>query len=472
MLILVFLTTDFTDNKTAIRTYYYVYLDGEVIGKIESDQEFLKYIDDKQKSIKEQYSVSNVNVPVNLMIEKVMTYQDKVDKISDVYNIIEEKSSFTIEGYQINISGLEDSNTVYVTDMSIFDEAIENVMKTFIGTDVYNNYKNGTQKEIEVTGTYIKDVYVENNITTKKMNIPVREKIYTSVEDLTNYLLYGKEGYSKKYVSAIGDTIDKIAFENKISIEEFIMSNPSFRSSSYLLYPGQELTIGVLDPQIQISVEQEIVDDSTIQYNIVESVDETKLVGDDTIVQEGENGIIRVHQYEKVTNGISVNVETQDKQLIKPAVDKIIIKGGKKVSGVGSLEDWAWPTISGWRISSKFSYRINPVTFKREVHNAIDIAGVGYGSEVYAANNGVIDTISYNDISGNYIFINHNNGYYTQYNHLSKIANIQKGQAVEKGQGIGYVGDSGQTTGPHLHFGVWIGRPWSGTAIDPLTLYK
>ncbi|MDD4831991.1 MAG: M23 family metallopeptidase, partial [Bacilli bacterium] len=78
----------------------------------------------------------------------------------------------------------------------------------------------------------------------------------------------------------------------------------------------------------------------------------------------------------------------------------------------------------------------------------------------------------YNSGRGAYIVINHNNGFYTAYYHLSKVS-VTIGQAVTKGEEIGKIGNTGRSTGPHLHFGVGKGGPPnSNTSINPILLYR
>ena len=80
--------------------------------------------------------------------------------------------------------------------------------------------------------------------------------------------------------------------------------------------------------------------------------------------------------------------------------------------------------------------------------------------------------MSYRYQDGNYVCINHNNGYYTCYAHMARQA-VKVNETVERGQVIGYVGNSGWATGPHLHFEVWIGKPWNGgRRINPWTMYR
>lgn len=462
-------------SNDVIKTCYDVYLKGDIIGTIKSEDELLAYIDKQQEKIKQYYKVSQVNVPNDLQIQKTMQYSSEIVDVSDIYKKISESANFTIEGYQVHIVNDAGESNVYITDYDLFESAIKNVIQMYVGKDKYEKYINNEQQKIEDVGTYINNIYLNDKISIKHMNIPISEKIYSSVEELSQFLLYGTNEQQKKYITSVGDTIDSISFKNQISVEEFMISNPQFTSSNLLLYPGQEVTIGVTDPQIQVVVEQQVVEDQTYQYKTIETVDENRVIGTQEIVQKGENGILRVASNEKYINGANSYVEPISKEVLKPSVDKIVIIGGKKVSGVGSLTDWAWPTDSGWTITSGFIYRINPISYERELHGALDIAGTGYGSPVYAANNGVIVGKSSNEMSGNYIYINHNNGYATEYCHLSGYANISVGQTVEKGQIIGYIGMTGWATGPHLHFAVWknSSRPWGGGyRINPFELYK
>ena len=134
---------------------------------------------------------------------------------------------------------------------------------------------------------------------------------------------------------------------------------------------------------------------------------------------------------------------------------------------------WAWPTQPGWNISSNYGYRFDPFTGSYDFHGALDIYGPGHGSAIYAANNGTIYTKGWTRSYGNYYIINHNNGYFTLYAHMSGFVDgIEVGTNVYKGQHIGYMGMTGSATGPHLHFESWVGIPWGGGyMVNPWTLY-
>ena len=128
------------------------------------------------------------------------------------------------------------------------------------------------------------------------------------------------------------------------------------------------------------------------------------------------------------------------------------------VSGTGS---WSWPCPGCTYITSRAGNRYHPIFGEWRYHSGIDI-GAGYGSGVCAADSGMVIMASVNGGYGNCVMIDHGNGYYSLYGHLSGYA-VSNGQSVSKGQTIGYVGDTGWATGPHLHFEVRSG----GGAVDP-----
>lgn len=119
--------------------------------------------------------------------------------------------------------------------------------------------------------------------------------------------------------------------------------------------------------------------------------------------------------------------------------------------------------VQGW-ISSGYGWRRNPFTGKKEFHQAIDIVAP-WGTEVKAAARGKVIFAEWKGAYGLMVRINDGHGYYTVYGHLSHIL-VKKGQWVEKGDIIGRIGSSGRSTGPHLHFEVWL----DGKTVNPLNL--
>jgi len=119
-----------------------------------------------------------------------------------------------------------------------------------------------------------------------------------------------------------------------------------------------------------------------------------------------------------------------------------------------------WPT-SGW-LSSDFGKRISPFTGHRAMHRGIDIAARS-GTPIIAPAAGVVTYYRFNGGFGRYLKVNHGYGTVTHYGHLSK-SEVKVGQKVKRGDIIGYVGNTGLSTGPHLHYEVYV----NNVAIDPM----
>ena len=459
--------------------YYEVYLNDKSLGTIKSEKELEDYIDENGAYYKNKFDVDKVYSPKGLQVRKLTTYSGNVSSVSEIYKKISKEEPLTIKGYEFIIKKQTDeknaeaedtvtTQSIYVLDKNVFKDAVTTLIKTFVGADAYQAYIDDNQVKIETTGENIEDVYVSEDITVRETNIPVNETIYTDATELANYLLYGKDQTATEYTVQAGDTIENVAFNNKISPEELLLSNTALTSTTNLLYPGQKLKIVETNPQISVVEESYVVEDIESQYTTEERYDDNTVIGQDKVIQEGENGLERVSQKVRKVNGIINYVDPQGKTVLKEPVSRIIVKGNKYIPDVGSTTSWGWPTDSGWTLSSGYVWRTNPVTGKRELHGGLDISGTGYGSKIYATNNGRVKEASYHYSYGNHVIIDHNNGYLTLYAHMSRI-NVKVGQVVARGDVIGYVGMTGTATGPHVHYEIWKGCDYC--RINPMSMY-
>lgn len=132
--------------------------------------------------------------------------------------------------------------------------------------------------------------------------------------------------------------------------------------------------------------------------------------------------------------------------------------GGGSAVGNGSF---IWPCPSCTYITSRFGPRTHPITGAYKNHTGLDI-GAGYGAAIVAADGGTVVLAEVYGGYGNCVMIDHGNGYKTLYGHMSSIA-VSNGQSVSQGDTVGYVGSTGVSTGPHLHFEIHSG----GSRIDP-----
>lgn len=113
------------------------------------------------------------------------------------------------------------------------------------------------------------------------------------------------------------------------------------------------------------------------------------------------------------------------------------------------------------RISSSFGYRTHPVTHKKSFHAGLDLPA-NHGTPVYAPASGVVMMAQKKGAYGNFLLLTHSYGFKTAYGHLSKFA-VHSGEFVNKGDIIAYVGSTGRSTGPHLHYEIRYLTKW----VDP-----
>ncbi len=161
----------------------------------------------------------------------------------------------------------------------------------------------------------------------------------------------------------------------------------------------------------------------------------------------------------KGVNEDLAELERQEDQLLaeSQALSGVVGGSGSSGSGSGSL---GWP-VSGPVVSS-FGWRIHPILGYRKFHTGIDIA-VGYGVPIHSSAAGTVIYASWMGGYGNVIIVDHGDGLSTLYAHQSSLA-VGGGARVARGQTVGYVGSTGFSTGPHLHYEVRV----NGNPVDPM----
>lgn len=160
-----------------------------------------------------------------------------------------------------------------------------------------------------------------------------------------------------------------------------------------------------------------------------------------------------------------VDAYANDEKNIQAQIDQMK-EQLKKQNTVVAAGSYAWPCPSCYTITSNYGYRYLELYGYTRLHAGIDI-GAQYGAEVTAAAAGSVTIATFGSGYGNYVMIAHADGSATLYGHMSSLA-VKAGQTVKQGDVIGYVGSTGNSTGPHLHFEVRI----NGSAVDPMQFFK
>lgn len=489
-IIIYILGISYNHMNDEVNRLYNVYLDGEKIGTITDKEALYDLIDNKQQVIKDKYNVSNVYPPKGLEIVENYSYTNDVSDLNTIYSKIEELQDFTILGYEIKISNTSKNTefTINVLDKEVFNTAILNFVFAFIDKDDYDNYINGTQKELKEVGMNYSNLNFAEDITIKQTYVSVNDKIYEDDNELTQHLLFGFNHKEQKYKVKEGDTIESIAEDFELNPQEILIANSKYSSKDSLLTIGDNLVIAYVIPELSFSYTINEMEEEEQDFDKEVIRDNTKPSSYSEITTPGVKGLYLITREYTVTNGnISSTVEITNTDVIREKVNQVTTKGKKAVTYIWqTFEDvgsgWTWPVIDRYVITSPFGYR---ELGGGKMHRGIDISGTPWGAKIIAANDGVVTYVYDNCPNngyygnscggeyGNQVVINHGDNIYTIYAHMMNDVVVSVGQTVKRGQLIGYMANSGSSTGTHLHFGVSTGDPKSGgTFYNPRRLYQ
>ncbi len=178
--------------------------------------------------------------------------------------------------------------------------------------------------------------------------------------------------------------------------------------------------------------------------------------------KKAEEFEVLIAQSEALQEDLMQEIAVKEKELKEAKHDEYLAKLAAQGSNPPSNASWTTP-VSGYTLTSPFGMRVHPVLGYSRMHNGIDMA-CAQGTPIYATRAGKVTVASYQaGGAGNYVSINHLDGFSSIYMHMTHYV-VSPGQSVSQGQVIGYVGSTGISTGPHLHFGV----SYAGTYVNPL----
>ena len=182
--------------------------------------------------------------------------------------------------------------------------------------------------------------------------------------------------------------------------------------------------------------------------------------------QKAEEYEILMAESEVLQEELMQEIAQMEVKLEDAKYDEYLAKLALQGENPPSDASWTMP-VSG-KLTSPFGMRVHPVLGYARMHNGIDLAAA-QGTPIYATRAGKVTRTSYQaGGAGNYVSINHLDGFSSIYMHMTHYV-VSEGQSVSQGQLIGYVGSTGISTGPHLHFGI----SYAGTYVNPLAyIYK
>lgn len=261
---------------------------------------------------------------------------------------------------------------------------------------------------------------------------------------------------SKIYVVESGDTVGEVAQKNNLSVDQLLaMNSDVLTSESSMLHVGDELKVTSPEPELSILKTEEIYYeeyyDAPIQY-----VDNNEwYTTEQKTLQQPVEGFRKVIADVTYKNNSKLSTNIVYENVVAEAVPKIVERGTKVPP------TYVYP-ISGGRMSSSFGKRKAPKKGASTFHKGVDWA-VPTGTAIRASCGGVVTRAGWGSGYGYCVYIKHPDGKETRYGHCSKVL-VKAGQTVKQGEKIALSGNTGVSTGPHLHFEILVG----GSQVNPL----
>lgn len=287
---------------------------------------------------------------------------------------------------------------------------------------------------------------------------------YLDTEQLTGVEQAVEEVIKEQEVNSVyevvsGDTLSEIAIKVNIPMDELVAMNDSLESVNSTIRVGQELIITIPEPELSVDWQEEMYYEEVYDADVIYIDNDSWYTTQQVTRQEPSSGFRKVVAVVSCRNDKEIDREILKEELVMEAVPKIVERGTK-------IPPTYIRPISGGRQTSAFGKRKAPTKGASTYHKGVDWA-TPTGTKVVASCGGTVTKAGWGKGTGYIVIIAHEGGYETRYEHLSKIL-VSVGQKVSQGEKIALSGNTGVSTGPHLHFEIRI----NGTPVNPLKYLK
>ena len=283
---------------------------------------------------------------------------------------------------------------------------------------------------------------------------------YVPVYDLTDLVVAIEQVTKEKETNVIyevksGDTLSKIAGQNNMTVDQLVAINPTLTSANSMIRIGDELNIVVPEPELSVVRQEQVYYEESYEADVIYVDNDSWYTTQTKTLQEPVAGFHKVVAKVTYRNDEVIAKEEIKEEVVVEAVPKIVERGT-------IVPPTYIKPLSGGRLSSTFGRRKAPTKGASTYHKGVDWA-TPIGTSVVASSGGVVAKAGWGSGYGYVVYINHPDGRQTRYAHNSKVL-VSVGQSVSQGQKIALSGNTGISSGPHVHFEMLIG----GKQVNPL----
>ncbi len=282
------------------------------------------------------------------------------------------------------------------------------------------------------------------------------EEELTDLETAIN-LITEEQEVQQIYTIQSGDTLSEISMQFDLPMETLIAMNPDkLETANSIIHVDEELIITVPEPELSVLWTEQQYYEENYDADIIYVDNDDWYTTQQVTLQEPVQGYRKVVASITYRNEVEEGREILKEEIVVEAVPKIVERGTR-------IPPTYIKPVAGGRLTSTFGYRTSPTKGASSNHKGVDWA-LPTGTTVVASSAGTVVRAGWASGYGYVVYINHADGRQTRYAHLSKVL-VSVGQYVTQGQTIARSGNTGRSTGPHLHFEMLIG----GTHVNPLS---
>lgn len=381
----------------------------------------------------------------DLYVVDFLSYRDYEDKDQEIFDYI-----YKEELIAISVPKVEFSNgaTIFVKNISDFNAARETFIKSYVSNKSYEKLKNNKKVDpLKSYGEQEIDLKIEESIVFSEGYASI-DKIYLDETQILNFLSFGNNPEMKSYTVQEFDMIEGIAVLNRLTVNQLVSINTdTIKDKQQIIKPGTNLNVTAFNSPFNVFVTKErLVEEIVHPEEVIYQKDPTLREGLTRVEVKEAVGYRDVTYEDRYLNDESIDSKEVRSKITKPPVRGVVKVGTYVEPRIGS-GSFAWPMRNARIMCGWYCYG---------GHAAVDItsrSNRGYGP-IYASDRGYIETNSFTSSTGYYMVVNHNNGFKTYYYHLNAPGIVPRGVTVAKGDQIGYVGMTGITTAPHVHFEI------------------
>ena len=428
----------------------------EIFGTINTDEEIEENVYRLMLENSVETKESAYEVKINRFTVKLKTADEVIALLEAAKNVYDTEDTYSVNLVLDPTRELDVLTTEMVRNDEKSDdneeEEVDVLPKAGISQKFEQFYNEANEYE-EIGFTLgIKSIDFNENVEVVKTYV---DKDEISTLDAAIAEVTKEKETSKIYVVESGDTIGLVAQKNGLSVDELLeMNSSTLENENSMLHVGDELKVTSPEPELSIlkTEEKYFADyyDAEVQY--IDNDD--WYTTEQKVLQEPEKGYRKMIADITYKNDEQVRVDIVYENIVKEAIPKIVERGTK------TPPTYIYP-VSG-RVSSSFGRRKAPKKGASTYHKGMDFA-VPTGTAIRATSGGVVTKAGWGSGYGYVVYIRHPDGKESRYGHCSKVP-VKAGQSVKQGEKIALSGNTGISTGPHLHFEILVG----GSQVNPL----